>query len=231
MRGTLAALMTAAAVVASGAHAQANLVVVELYTSQGCSSCPPADALLNELAERDDVLPLALHVDYWDYIGWKDEFANPEHTRRQKAYAHAAGQRTIYTPQMIVGGLDHVVGYKPMHLAELIEDHGKRVSPVTVSLTRDGGGVRIHADPASGAGKMVVQLVRYMPNSTVAIERGENAGKTITYSNVVTGWKVLGGWDGSAALDMRAETPGDDPVVVVVQKVGHKAIMAAARLR
>src|SRR6056297_1329329 len=81
-------------------------VVVELFTSQGCSSCPPADAMLGELAERDDVIPLALHVDYWDYIGWADIFADPAYTRRQKGYAHATGQRMVYTPQMVIDGQD-----------------------------------------------------------------------------------------------------------------------------
>jgi hypothetical protein len=117
-------------------------VVVELFTSQGCSSCPPADALLAELAERDDVLPLALHVDYWDYIGWADTFASPAFTERQKLYARAAGHRTIYTPQMVIGGVDQVVGFQPMEVADLIEAH--RAKPpqagtqARMALRRDG---------------------------------------------------------------------------------------------
>ena len=107
-------------------------VVVELFTSQGCSSCPPADAVLHDLASRDDVLPLALHVDYWDYIGWKDQFAKPSHTNRQKAYAHVGGRNMIYTPQMVVQGQEDVVGVKAMKLAELIEKH--RNAPVLVDL-------------------------------------------------------------------------------------------------
>ena len=101
----------------STARAAEPVVVVELYTSQGCSSCPPADKLLAELASRKDVLPLALHVDYWDYIGWADVFADPAYTKRQRAYARVAGSRSIYTPQMIVGGKDHVIGFKPMAVA------------------------------------------------------------------------------------------------------------------
>ena len=233
MRRLMAACMAAAAFASLGAavQAQSNLVVVELYTSQGCSSCPPADALLNELAERDDVLPLALHVDYWDYIGWKDQFANPKFTKRQKAYAHAAGEHMIYTPQMIVGGQEHLVGNKPMHLAKLIETHAAQPVAVHLSLRREGGAVVVSAPAVAGLGEMFVQLVRYIPEKTVDIGRGENAGRRITYSNVVTDWQVLGSWDGSSALRMRADAPGADPVVIVVQKAGHKAILAATRLR
>ena len=94
--------------------------VVELFTSQGCSSCPPADALLKKLDERAGVIALALHVDYWDYIGWKDSFGDPAHAKRQRSYAYFAGSRTIYTPQMIVGGTAAVVGSRPMEVADLI---------------------------------------------------------------------------------------------------------------
>ena len=96
------------------ATAQENPVVVELFTSQGCSSCPPADALMHDLAAREDVIPLALHVDYWDYIGWKDPFGNPAHADRQRAYAAAGNRRTIYTPEMVVGGVTDIVGTQPM---------------------------------------------------------------------------------------------------------------------
>ena len=95
-------------------------VVVELYTSQGCSSCPPADALLEQLAARDDVIALSLHVDYWDYLGWQDAFANPAFTKRQRGYAARAGSSMIYTPQMVIGGRDHIVGTKGMELSDLI---------------------------------------------------------------------------------------------------------------
>ncbi|MFV2038375.1 MAG: DUF1223 domain-containing protein, partial [Paracoccaceae bacterium] len=102
--------------------AQSNAVLVELYTSQGCSSCPPADELLKKLDKRDNVIALALHVDYWDYLGWKDEFANPEFTKRQKSYAYMAGVRTVYTPQMVIGGVAPVVGHQEMEVADLINE-------------------------------------------------------------------------------------------------------------
>ncbi len=234
MRGFLSALLAAFMIWGPGERAEAGdtPVVVELYTSQGCSSCPPADALLAELSARDDVIPLALHVDYWDYIGWKDNHADPAHTVRQRSYARAAGHRTIYTPQMIVGGRDHVVGYKPMKLAMLIDDHRAAGMPVRVGLTRQGGSVVIEAEAVRDIrGDIVVQLVRYQPSNDVKISRGENAGRTLTYTNIVTDWSVIGGWDGTGRLEMRAEAPGDAPVVVVLQATGHGPILGAARLR
>uniref|UniRef100_UPI002FDA0931 DUF1223 domain-containing protein n=1 Tax=Pontibaca methylaminivorans TaxID=515897 RepID=UPI002FDA0931 len=103
--------------------AQAGPVVVELFTSQGYPSCPPADAMLAELAGREDVLPLALHVDYWDYMGWKDTFASPENTARQRGYAAAGERKMVYTPQMVINGADHLVGTRFRDISALIDRH------------------------------------------------------------------------------------------------------------
>lgn len=112
--------------------AQDNPVVVELYTSQGCSSCPPADEYFHKsLAHRDDLIALSLHVDYWDYLGWKDHLASPEYSKRQRNYARAAGHRSVYTPQMIIGGVDHVVGNHPSEVKDKIADHKKRNPQLT----------------------------------------------------------------------------------------------------
>ncbi|MBM9595238.1 DUF1223 domain-containing protein [Roseitranquillus sediminis] len=220
----------AALIAAGGALRAEGPVVVELFTSQGCSSCPPADALLGRLAAREDVIPLALHVDYWDYIGWEDEFAEPEHTRRQKGYAHAAGARTIYTPQMIVGGRDHVVGHRPMEVADLIRAHRAAESPVSLSVTRAGDRVDVRA-MAEAPADLRVHLVRYLPERTVEIERGENAGKTLTYHNIVTRWETIAEWDGRDPLSLSHAVPGDEPAVVLVQAARYGPILAAARLR
>ncbi|SER52392.1 hypothetical protein SAMN04490244_101362 [Tranquillimonas rosea] len=207
-------------------------VLVELYTSQGCASCPPADALLTELKGRSDVLPLALHVDYWDYIGWKDDFADPAYTKRQKGYAHAAGGSTVYTPQMVVGGQDHVVGYRPMELAELIEAHHDAQQPVVLTVSHDGGVLQIEATPrGDSVGDVIVQLVTFVPEREVSIKRGENAGKTITYTNVVTGWREVGRWDGAGTLAMTAQASGDEPAAVILQKPDYGPVVAAARAR
>jgi hypothetical protein len=216
----------------AAAVAQENLVVVELYTSAGCSSCPPADALLTKLAKRDDVLALALHVDYWDYIGWKDQFGSPQFSDRQRHYARFAHRRAVYTPQMIIGGVDDVVGSKPMEVADLINAKARAKPDVNLQVTRQGGKVLIGAAMTGGSkGPMVVQLVRYVPSETVNITRGENAGRRIEYSNIVTEWHEIGQWNGASPLKMSAKVSGAEPVVVIVQARGPGRILAAARLR
>jgi hypothetical protein len=207
-------------------------VVVELYTSQGCSSCPPADEMLHQLARRDDVIPLALHVDYWDYIGWADSFAKPAHTRRQQAYAHQAGANSIYTPQMIVGGEDHVIGAKPMEVAEALQAHRANPTGVTVSLRRSGNRVEITGETLrSLPDGAVIQLIRYSPRETVDIRRGENAGRELSYSNVVTSWDVVGEWTGRSDLELTVDASGSAPIVVIVQEPGPGSVMASAVLR
>ncbi len=214
------------------ASAQSNPVVVELFTSQGCSSCPPADHMLHELTKRDNVIPLALHVDYWDYIGWKDEFARPEHTARQKAYAAAAGRRSVYTPQMIINGGDSIVGARGMELSETIMRHSALPKLVDLSVQRQGTEVAIRATVLknSARGEMIVQLVRYSPSRSVKITRGENAGRDMTYANVVSELDIVAEWNGRDPLDITTPVAGSDPYAVLVQRAGHGAILAAARI-
>ena len=207
-------------------------VVVELFTSQGCSSCPPADALLGELAARDDVIALALHVDYWDYIGWADTFAQEAFTERQHGYGRAAHSTVVYTPQMVVGGVEHVVGNRPMQLADLIAAHRSAPEQVELTATATGGGWRVAAVwvGATAAPTMVVQLVTYSPMEDVEITRGENAGLTTTYHNVVRSWQVVSDWSGAATFEAQVTAGGDLPHVVIVQASGHGAILGALRL-
>lgn len=216
--------------VAVGAQQAASPVVVELYTSQGCSSCPPADALLAKLAQQPGVIPLALHVDYWDYIGWKDEFAHPGFTKRQKAYAKAAGERMIYTPQMIVGGQERMVGHEPAAVAEAIARAAAMPSPVRLSVAREGGQIviRAEADPPLTA-PVMVQLVGYRPAQTVDIAHGENAGLSVEYRNIVTSWDRVGAWSGQEPM-MLTVPDQDGPAVVIVQREGPAQIIAAAAL-
>jgi hypothetical protein len=212
--------------------AQQNPVVVELFTSQGCSSCPAADEILREIAGRDDIIAIALHVDYWDYIGWKDPFGDPNHAERQRAYARNAGRSSIYTPEMIVNGTTDIVGAKPMALSKAILTHSKLAAKVALKLKRAGDTLRIGAEVLEpGRGPMTVHLLRYTPEQTTHIERGENAGKTIAYANVAEGWTVLGQWDGKEPLELTHEINGDKPVVVIVQSAEAGPILAAARLR
>lgn len=209
----------------------AGPVVVELYTSQGCSSCPPADEFLAELAEDPRVIALSLHVDYWDYIGWTDAFAQGHFTERQKSYARYAGSRMIYTPQMVIGGLDRVEGTAPADVVKLIGRHLAQRPAVALALARQGGDITIRADaPGAFATPASVYLVRYIPSARVTIEKGENAGRTVDYRNVVTDWTEVGSWSGDAPLDLSVALPGDEPAVVILQEQGPAAILAAARL-
>ncbi|MDZ4087408.1 MAG: DUF1223 domain-containing protein [Tabrizicola sp.] len=217
---------------AAAAQVQAEpVVVVELYTSQGCSSCPPADDFVAMLASNPQILPLALHVDYWDYIGWADKFANPKFTDRQRAYAKAVGSRTIYTPQLIIGGADRIEGFAPEETANRLRAHMEAGTTVRLMVTREGDRlvIRAEADPPLTE-PVRVQLVRYKPEETVLIERGENAGKTVTYTNIVTSWERIGDWSGQEPLELTAPFAGDQPGAVIVQHDGPAAILAAARV-
>lgn len=207
-------------------------VVVELYTSQGCSSCPPADDLLGKLAGQKGVIALALHVDYWDYIGWADTFADPKHTLRQRAYAHAAGDKMIYTPQMVISGQDRIVGSEPDKVAAAISRAAGGQGQVALKVERSGERLIIRATalgPVSGG--TVVQLVRFIDGKTVAIERGENAGLSQAYHNIVTSWQPVGNWDGAAPLEMTVKAGGALPAVVIIQRKGFGEILAAAQIK
>lgn len=213
------------------AEAEGSPIVVELYTSQGCSSCPPADALLEELSRNPQILALALHVDYWDYLGWQDSLASPAFTQRQKDYAHAAGERTIYTPQAIVNGAERVVGSDAQALMAAVMHEMSRPALAKVTLSRSGGGIVIDAGALGPfEGPVDVLLVRFLPLAKVSILHGENAGKSISYVNTVTSLSRLASWSGEAPLSIRAEIGGDDATAVLLQGAGMGRIVAAARL-
>ncbi|MCI2394541.1 DUF1223 domain-containing protein [Aliiroseovarius sediminis] len=217
------------------------LTVVELFTSQGCSSCPPADALLGKLSEYDDILPLALHVDYWDYIGWKDTFAQPAHTKRQKAYAYSFGTRSIYTPQMVIGGVDQAVGSHVVKVMDVIHRHQEKTPGVVLRTDQTESGtplLRVAGMTRRDLpGKILVQLVRFMPIAQVDIGRGENAGLSITSTNVVTEIVAFGIWDGAEAVEYELPdpiAPKGQAAAVIVQAAksgGYPGeILAAIRL-
>jgi hypothetical protein len=229
----LFALVTAliVGVTATASTAQDTPVVVELFTSQGCSSCPPADEMLAHLGQRDNIIALALHVDYWDYIGWKDKFAHAAFTTRQKGYARSFGSRSIYTPQMVVNGVTDVVGNRPMDVTDQVQAHAAKGLPVSLTLKRSGNQLTISAPAASGLAEADVFLIRYTPSETVSIPRGENAGKKLAYSHIVTEWSDIGDWNGRAPLSSSVSVSGSAPIVVLIQKKGYGPIFAAARLR
>lgn len=210
-------------------------VLVELFTSQACASCPKADAFLHELVAREDVIALALHVDYWDYI-FDDPFGKEAHTKRQYGYAGAGGRDMVYTPQMVIGGLDHVVGNRPKDVTRLIDKHLAAPRPVTVELTREGDRVTVSAKAAAGFdAPLLVQIAQFLPEKTVSIDEGENAGKTYSYANIVTDLTEIGRWDPATPLSMSFDAPnsadGDTRLAVVLQRPDYGRVEAAALLR
>ncbi|MEP3441758.1 MAG: DUF1223 domain-containing protein [Sulfitobacter sp.] len=227
-------LMTASLIGLSAPLAAEQIpVVLELYTSQGCSSCPPADAIMRDISNRDDVIAIAMHVDYWDYIGWKDEFGNPDFAKRQRAYANTAGRRTIYTPEMVVNGVTDIVGARPMKVAEAIEEHKSKAPRMTLDAERAGDTLRIQGSVPSGKSTaMDVHVLRMYEKKETKITRGENRGKTLEYHNIAHDWQtVVTGWNGTGPLDLTVQgVTGDDPVVVLVQEANAGPIVSAARL-
>lgn len=214
----------AAALAADARHP----LVIELFQSQGCSSCPPANANLIAWAARDDALALNFAVDYWDALGWKDTFAKPEFTARQWAYAGALGHDEVYTPQAIVNGRADVTGADAAELAELAkrEDRGAGGPDLSIAagVVRVGPG----AAPPGGA---EVWLARYDPAiRNVAVRRGENVGRLLPHVDIVVALVRLGRWSGDAE---RFDLPGKgDPRLrdaVIVQAAGGGPILAAVK--
>ena len=213
-----------AAIAADAAHP----TVIELFQSQGCSSCPPANANVAALSDRPDVLALSFSVTYWDQLGWKDTFARPEYTARQWDYAHALRHAQVFTPQVVVNGRADTVGVDRGQLWSLIRTAARASAGPDVTI--GGGSVVIGAAPAP-ARPADVWLVRYDPRSVqVPIRRGENGGKTLPHKNIVHALIHLGSWRGQPVRF--ALPPGADPawrVAVLVQTVGAGPILAAAR--
>lgn len=169
--------------------------VVELFTSQSCSSCPPADKVFGEVIQRDGVLGLAFHVDYWNYLNWKDTFSSPESTRRQYDYATSLHSSQVYTPQLIVNGKHVVSAGSPEKLVNVIAEAGSGQSlPVTVDAMLEGGRLIVKAGTGSGEANLV--LVVFDKQETVKVERGENGGRLLTYHNAVSALRTVGMWKG-----------------------------------
>ena len=179
----------------AGEFREGPKAVLELFTSQGCSSCPQADAMLEEMGKRPDVITLAYHVDYWDYIGWEDTFGDKENSQRQRDYAAAWGSSRIFTPQLVVNGECGVVGNKRDKVDAALST---ATIPLEVKLADAGNDtldVSIAGRTGDGFGEAVVWLVTFIDRAEVAIGRGENEGRKVAYTHIVTGRQVLGMWD------------------------------------
>lgn len=246
LRGRLSALggvafaMLAAAFAPASAEQRLPLAVVELFTSQGCSSSPPADALLAELAGDSTIVAISLPVTYWDYLGWSDTRASQANTSRQFSYAARRGDRAVYTPQMIVNGRAPVVGSDAEALREVIRQQidgglGPRLS-VEIRLADDMFEIEVGA--LAGGQRATVWIGAVEPSVTVQVLRGENGGRRLTYTNVVRVLQPIGVWRGEAmSFELPAEKidrrAGSSAVVIVQSEVdGHPGeILGAALLR
>jgi hypothetical protein len=213
------------ALISSPASAGARPVVVELFTSQGCSSCPPADTFLTELASNHpDLLPLSFHVTYWDRLGWKDPYSLQAATDRQRDYASHLRDDTIYTPEMVVDGATSLVGSDRAQALQVIAAAPRKTVPVRI--TRDGPALRI--DIPEGAGHAQVWLVGFDPSHQTSIGRGENSGRTLLESNIVRSLAPLATWSGSA-IALRPTPPAGQDFAVLLQADDGR-IIGAARL-
>jgi hypothetical protein len=176
--------------------------VVELFTSQGCSSCPPADKIIGELAKDPSVIAMSMPIDYWDYLGWKDTLADARFSARQKAYSHMRGDRGVYTPQVVVNGSAHVLGSDRAGIESAIGDTRKAegVMSVPITMTQTGGQINVSvAASKNGRAAMhgevwICSISKAVP---ISIGRGENSGREITYHNVVRNLLKVGDWDGN----------------------------------
>ncbi len=234
----------AAALVLCGISAMAGPskrpVVVELYTSQGCASCVPADALLARLAKRGDVVPMSLSVTYWDMLGWKDTLASETNTRRQKSYAAAMGHGAVYTPQIIVDGVSDVVGSREQAVEAAIDAHVRDDDAESVPVTLNETPQSLHIAIGAVADRSLkvpatVWMFHLRGQATVSIGAGENVGHTMTYHNVVGDLRAVGQWKGEPlSIDLPRSAmeglPHDSLVVVVQGGGGYGNVMGAAML-
>lgn len=211
------------------ARADERPAVVELFTSQGCSSCPPADAYLGELARSGRVLALAYHVDYWDNLGWKDPFASPSGTERQRLYGRALGLSGIYTPQMVVDGQIDAVG-SDRRAVEAALAGARRQGPA-IRLAAASGKLAVSVAAQKTGAPAEVVLVAYLDQADTKVRRGENAGRSLTEYAIVRGVYPLGRWTGEAAsytIDLSAIAADATDAAVLVQTPGPGAIVGAA---
>ena len=175
--------------------------VIELFTSQGCSSCPAADKVLGELSRDPTLVTLSLPVDYWDYLGWKDTLALHGHSNRERAYADTRGDREVYTPQVVVNGIMHVLGSDKAAIEQAIAQTRQSAAPLTlpVTIAVAEGKVSVNVPAANGENASAeVWVCPITGKAQIAIERGENRGHTLAYTNVVRRWVKLGDWSGKA---------------------------------
>ena len=237
VRRTLFLALTAGAVSVSSPLLAATApppILVELFTSQGCSDCPPADHLLRELAARKDVVALTLPITYWDMLGWKDTLATDANTQRQKAYAKAMSRSGVYTPQIVVGGAEHVIGgHRDKVLTAIAHAQAQREF-VPIAIAQGSGRVTVTiAARAEGqrSTAATIWLMHTLSHAKVAIGGGENNTRELVYANVVREMQRFGDWDGGEknfTIPMRAEPGKQDGIAIVLQRADYGPVIGAA---
>jgi hypothetical protein len=233
MRALLLYFLVAGGALFSGAvtvNAQSRPAVVELFTSEGCSSCPPAETYIGELSRRRNVLALAFHVDYWDDLGWRDRFGLPEAAQRQRAYAKSLRLASVYTPQVVIDGQDNFVGSDVKSIDRALTDNRRGVG---VALSVRGGEIFIDLDAQQKDVSSDVLLVAYLRAAVSSIGHGENAGRTLEEFNIVRDFRSLGRWAGQKQqYHSRVDALPSDAtdVAVLVQPVGQAPIIGAATI-
>ncbi|MBV8507804.1 MAG: DUF1223 domain-containing protein [Alphaproteobacteria bacterium] len=197
-------------------------ILVELFTSEGCSSCPPADALLAELAGRPDVLALSFHVDYWDRLGWKDPFSSPDATRRQHGYADLLGLATVYTPQMVVDGRWQAVGSDRSEVEQALGSARRTRDDVPVSLAVDHGRAQITLGPRGDGIVATLLLIGFDRRHLTSVARGENGGRTLAHVDVVRSIEEIAPFDGRAkTFDLPIRPPSDRIAAILQARDGR----------
>ncbi|WP_064696579.1 DUF1223 domain-containing protein [Rhizobium aegyptiacum] len=218
--------------------------VVELFTSQGCSSCPPADAAFRKLVNQGDVIALAYHIDYWNYLGWADTLSSKENTERQYGYARTMGRSNVYTPQAIVNGRGHLAGADLNGINSKIDSYSSEGNGLTVPVSAAMRGDELEIKIGAGQGKANVVMVYFDKEKTIDVEKGENSGKKISYLHSVTNVETVGMWDGKAtsltlpasvlqrpqlegcAILLQAATADGDPAAIL----GATVVMAGKNI-
>ena len=228
-----ALLMTGPALAQSGSAGKpASPVVLELFTSQGCSSCPAADVVFKSYTARRDVIALSMSVDYWDYLGWKDTLASPKFSSRQRTYAKRRGDGQVYTPQVVINGRDHVVGSSRGDIEQALKANAGKASAVTLKAALAGGTITIDIAPAAeSVPEMTVWLAVVQGEVQIDVKAGENRGRKLTYFNVVREMIPAGMWSGPATTirHQAAALSGgaNDRFAVFVQSGSGGPIVAA----
>jgi hypothetical protein len=203
-------------------------ILVELFTSEGCSSCPPADALLAELAARPDLLALSFHVDYWNKFGWKDPFSSPAATARQQRYAELLGLATVYTPQIVLDGRWQAVGSNRAEVERAMGAARRSREGVSVTLAVEHGRVKIALGPDDSAASASVLLIGFDRRQVSGVSRGENSGRTLAHADVVNSIEEIGQYDGRAQTIEAPLGRTADRVAAIVQARDGRVLGAAA---